>query len=137
MCSDLSQNLGQTQRVLALFQQRVLGTPQEEQPESERYLRQSYEGLLFSHFSFLSRVIPSATELDIAAILTHSLRQDSSAPTSRPAQLGITHQSTGSALNPTVGDDDSPECCGGLIDWESLIEYTSAVDGQMMAPNVV
>jgi hypothetical protein len=73
-------------------------------------------------FSFLSRVIPSATELDIAAILTHTLRQDPSAPTPQAAQLENTHQSTVSTFNVTMGDDSEKECCGGLIDCEGLIE---------------
>jgi len=102
MCSGLMQNLERTQKVLALFQQRVLGAPPEP-PESER-------------------VIPSATELDIAAILTHTLRQDSSVPTSQPAQIESTCQSTGSTFDFTMGDDDGPECCGGVIDCESLME---------------
>ncbi|KAF8502271.1 hypothetical protein F5888DRAFT_1182452 [Russula emetica] len=102
VCSDLMQNLEQTQKVLSLFQRRVLGTPQE-QSESER-------------------VIPSATELDIAAILTHTLRQDPSAPTSQAAQLENTHQSTVSVFDATVGDDDGQECCGGIINCEGLIE---------------
>lgn len=68
------------------------------------------------------RVTPSATELDIAAILTHTLRQDPSAPTSQPAQLGGTCQSTGSTFDFTMGDDDGSECCGGLIDCEGLME---------------
>jgi hypothetical protein len=102
MCSGLMQNLERTQKVLALFQQRVLGTPPEP-PESER-------------------VIPSATELDIAAILTHSLRHDLSAPTSQPAQLGNTGQSTGSTFDFTMGDDGGSECCAGVIDCEGLTE---------------
>jgi len=102
VCSDLMQNLEQTQRVLAFFQQRVLGTPQEK-PESER-------------------VIPSATELDIAAILTHTLRQDPSAPTSQAAQLENAHQSTVSTLNAIMGDDSGQECCGGIINCEGLVE---------------
>lgn len=73
-------------------------------------------------FSFLLRVIPSATELDIAAILTHSLRHDLSAPTSQPAQLGNTGQSTGSTFDFTMGDDGGSECCAGVIDCEGLTE---------------
>jgi hypothetical protein len=66
--------------------------------------------------------MPSATELDIAAILTHTLRQDPSAPTSQAAQVENTHQSTISTLNVTVGDDSGQDCCGGIIDCEGLIE---------------
>jgi hypothetical protein len=73
-------------------------------------------------FSFLSRVIPSATELDIAAILTHTLRQDPSVPTSQAAQLENTHQSTISTLDATVGDDGGQECCGGILNCEGLID---------------
>jgi len=102
MCSGLMQNLEQTQKVLALFQQRVLSTPPDPS-ESER-------------------VIPSTTELDIAAILAHTLRQDQSAPPSHPAQLGNTCQSTGSKPDFPVGNDDGPECCGGFIDCEGLTE---------------
>lgn len=102
VCSDLMQNLEQTQKVLGFFQQRVLGTPQE-RPESER-------------------VIPSATELDIAAILTHTLRQDPSAPTPQAAQLENTLQSTVSTFNATVNDDGDQDCCGGIVDCEGLIE---------------
>lgn len=121
MCSGLMQNLEQTQKVLALFQQRVLGTPQD-QPESERYLRRTIRGCTF--FSFLCRVIPSATELDIAAILTHSLRQDPSlsAPASQGAQLENTYQGTVSTLNAAMDDDDGEGCCGGLIDCEGLVD---------------
>ncbi|KAI0278465.1 hypothetical protein BGY98DRAFT_1096705 [Russula aff. rugulosa BPL654] len=103
VCSGLMQNLEQTRKVLALFQQRVLSTPPQDQPESER-------------------VKPSATELDIAAILTHTLRQDPSAPTPQAAQLENTHQSTVSTFNVTMGDNSEEECCGGLIDCEGLIE---------------
>lgn len=70
-------------------------------------------------FSFLSRVIPSATELDIAAILTHTLRRNQS---SQVTQLENTHQSTVSTSKGTVGDDDGQECCGGIINCEGLIE---------------
>lgn len=116
------QNLEQTRKVLGFFQQRVLGTPQE-QPESERYLRDDdSRALRHFFFSFLYRVMPSATELDIAAILTHTLRQDPSAPTSQAAQVENTHQSTISTLNATVGDDSGQECCGGIIDCEGLVE---------------
>ena len=73
-------------------------------------------------FSFLHRVIPSATELDIAAILTHTLRQDPSAPTSQPAQPENTCQRTGSTFNFTMSDDDGSECCGGLVDCRGLTE---------------
>jgi hypothetical protein len=115
------QNLERTQKALALFQQRVLGAPPEPPPESERLLAMTIRGL--ASFSFLLRVIPSATELDIAAILTHTLRQDPSAPTSQPADLGKnTGQSTGSTFDFTMGDDGGPECCGGVIDCEGLIE---------------
>lgn len=73
-------------------------------------------------FSFLSRVIPSATELDIAAILTHTLRQDPSAPTSQAGHLENTHQSTVSTLNAIMGDDGGEECCMGIVNCEGLTE---------------
>jgi hypothetical protein len=74
-------------------------------------------------FSFLSRVIPSATELDIAAILTHTLRQDpSSAPASQVAQPENTQQGVVSTLDATMDDDGEGDCCGGLINCEGLID---------------
>lgn len=75
-----------------------------------------------SLFSFLHRVIPSATELDIAAILTHTLRQDPSAPTSQQAQLENTCQNTRSTFDFTMGDDDGSECCGGIVNCQGLTE---------------
>jgi len=101
-CSDLMQNLERTQRVLSLFQQRAPGARPPESSESER-------------------VVPSATELDIAAILTHSLRQDPSRTTTQ--QHPNTCQSSGSPLNGTVDEnDDISECCGGLFDCRALTE---------------
>ena len=73
-------------------------------------------------FSFRSRVMPSATELDIAAILTHTLRRDPSAPTSQAPQLQNTHQNSLSTLNATAGDDGGEECCLGIVSCEGLIE---------------
>jgi hypothetical protein len=64
--------------------------------------------------------MPSATELDIAAILTHTLRQD---PSAQPAELEKNAcQSTGSTFDLDMGADDGSECCGGVIDCEGLIE---------------
>ena len=78
--------------------------------------------LPFSFLSFLLRMVPSATELDIAAILTHSLRQqDPSGSTSQQPSFGGTQESTGPVFNPIAGDDDEEECCGGLIDCEGLV----------------
>ncbi len=66
--------------------------------------------------------MPSATELDIAAILMHSLRQDQPAPTTQVAQLENPHQSTGSTLVPNMGGNGGSECCGGIVDCDNLIE---------------
>ncbi|KAH9986571.1 hypothetical protein BJV74DRAFT_844868 [Russula compacta] len=99
-CSDLMQNLEQTQKVLSLFQKRALGVS----PQSAE------------------RVMPSAMELDIAAVLTHALRQDPPVPESQPPPVGNASQSNGSTFDPTWIRDDSSECCGGLIDCEGLVE---------------
>lgn len=68
------------------------------------------------------RVMPSAMELDIAAVLTHALRQDPPAPESQPPRAGNASQSTGSSFDPTGISDDGSECCGGVLDCRGLIE---------------
>ncbi|KAF8274484.1 hypothetical protein EI94DRAFT_1713549 [Lactarius quietus] len=90
-CSDLMHSLQKAQTALSLFQQRALVPA----PESDK-------------------TIPSATELDIAAVLTHALRQDPPAPLSRLPKPSDTH--------PNPGDSDESECCSGLFDCEGLIE---------------
>lgn len=80
-------SLQRTQTTLSLFQQRALAPA----PDSDR-------------------TIPSAMELDIAAVLTHALRQDP------PAQ-----QPKASDTHPSAGDSDGTECCDGLIDCEDLV----------------
>ncbi|KAH9176348.1 hypothetical protein EDB89DRAFT_2065700 [Lactarius sanguifluus] len=93
-CSDLMYSLQRTQAALSHFQQRALVPA----PQSDR-------------------TIPSTTELDIAAILTHALRQDPPAPLSQqPNPSNTTHPST------LAEDTDGTECCDGLIDCEGLIE---------------
>ncbi|KAI0297116.1 hypothetical protein BC826DRAFT_1103552 [Russula brevipes] len=96
-------NLERTQRALSLFQQRALGTSPEEVPASERAML-------------------SAAELDIAAILTHTLRQDTSATEAQQPQPGNTRHDHGSSIDLTPGDSGSSECCGGIIDCEGLLE---------------
>jgi hypothetical protein len=64
--------------------------------------------------SFLFRTIPSATELDIAAVLTHALRQDLPALLSQQPKPSDTH--------PSPGDSSDTECCGGVIDCQGLVE---------------
>ncbi|KAI9429791.1 hypothetical protein H4582DRAFT_149467 [Lactarius indigo] len=90
-CSDLMYSLQRTQTALSHFQQQALVPA----PESDR-------------------TNPTTTELDIAAILTHALRQDPPAPPSQQPNPSDTH--------PNAEDDDSTECCGGLIDCEDLVE---------------
>jgi hypothetical protein len=81
------------------------------------------EGPAFLFISFVPRVIPSATELDIAAILTHSLRQqDTSGIASQQPRLRNTSSSSGSPFNPIADADNGSECCGGLIDCGGLVE---------------
>ncbi|KAH9083484.1 hypothetical protein EDB83DRAFT_2511804 [Lactarius deliciosus] len=93
-CSDLMYSLQRTQTTLSHFQQRVLVPA----PQSDR-------------------TIPSTTELDIAAILTHALRQDPPAPLSQqPNPSDTTHPSAPAEVT------DGTECCDGLIDCEGLIE---------------
>jgi hypothetical protein len=65
---------------------------------------------------------PSAMELDIAAVLTQTLRQDSFAPASQPQQPGDKRQSVEPLLEVTTNEDENPECCGGIINCEGLIE---------------
>jgi hypothetical protein len=65
---------------------------------------------------------PTATELDIAAVLTQTLRQDSFAPASQPQQPRDKRQSVEPLLEVTVNDDDYTECCGGIINCDGLIE---------------
>ncbi|KAH9957947.1 hypothetical protein BC827DRAFT_631502 [Russula dissimulans] len=102
VCSDLMQNLERTQKVLGSFQQRALGArPVPDDP---------------------ARVGPSSAELDIAAILTHTLRRDPSAAESQQAGLGNTRGSTGSPLDSVADDNDRSECCGGFLDCSGLVE---------------
>jgi len=83
------QSLQTTQTALSLFQQRA------HVPAHES-----------------DKTIPSATELDIAAVLTHALRQDPPAPLLQQPKPSDTH--------PNAEDSDGPECCGGIIDCEDL-----------------
>ncbi|KAI9450348.1 hypothetical protein F5148DRAFT_1290889 [Russula earlei] len=101
LCFDLMQDLERTQKALSTFQQRALGAPPQ---DPQRNL-----------------VMPSATELDIAAILTHTLRRDPSAPESHQARPENAYQSTGTSFNVDAGNEDS-ECCGGLLDCDGLID---------------
>ncbi|KAI0254037.1 hypothetical protein BJV78DRAFT_1188106 [Lactifluus subvellereus] len=105
LCTDLMQNLVRTQKALSLFQQRAFGAPGTPQDPCET-----------------ERTVLSATELDIAAVLTHALRQDPFVPASQLPRPEDTCQSIGSPLGLTADDDDSSGCCGGLIDCEGLIE---------------
>jgi len=91
-CSDLMHSLQRTQTALSIFQQQRALVPA---PESDK-------------------TIPSATELDIAAVLTHALRQDPPAPLLQQPKPSDTH--------PSEGDSDGTECCGGIIDCEDLVE---------------
>lgn len=91
-CSDLMHSLQRAQTALSLFQQRELVPV----PESDKK-------------------IPSATELDIAAVLTHALRQDPPAPLSQQPEPSDTHRSL-------AGDSDDTGCCSGLFDCEGLLE---------------
>lgn len=90
-CSDLMHSLQRAQTALSLFQQRALVHA----PESDKN-------------------IPSATELDIATVLTHALRQNPPAPLSQQPEPTDTHRSS--------GDSDDSECCGGVFDCEGLVE---------------
>ncbi|KAI9463604.1 hypothetical protein BJY52DRAFT_923775 [Lactarius psammicola] len=92
-CSDLMRSLQRTQTALSLFQQRAPANVPA--PESDK-------------------TIPSAAELDIAAVLTHALRQGPPAPLSQQPQPSDTH--------PNAGDSDGTECCGGIIDCGDLVE---------------
>ncbi|KAH9061310.1 hypothetical protein EDB87DRAFT_1560291 [Lactarius vividus] len=104
-CSDLMYSLQKTQTALSHFQQRALAPA----PEPDRYNSTIH--------SFLFRTNPSTTELDIAAILTHALRQDPPAPLSQqPHPSDTTHP------NALAEDTDGTECCDGLIDCEGLVE---------------
>ncbi|KAI0051879.1 hypothetical protein FA95DRAFT_1533799 [Auriscalpium vulgare] len=103
-CTDLMQNLARTQESLARFQELT-----------------AKQGM------------PSTAELDIAAVLTHVLRQPPSADIHTAGEASREPTSgEPSAIYPAVleADEEDKDCCGGFLDCTNLLDTEQPIEQQ-------